>query len=193
VISATPQTIITLYNFFGLGFTPEEYRNGRSPLPFITFDNTGHNKKEDLYQGQMLVTDTQLFVRLKDGKLEQYDFLGIPDTTVTRDTVRGWIGVLKRWFLPQIFITMLFAFFIQYAVLILLGCVAGLLLNWMLHAFLTYPQLVRVLVMACTPLIVLDTLSLSVGYGMPFNRLFSFLIIFGYFIFGIRANRDLIT
>lgn len=94
----------------------------------------------------------------------------------------------KTWIGPLVLAVFWLASFVLCAIQALIYGLIGKLIALMNKCPLTYQQIVRISVVALTPVLILDTLQKLVGMGLPAWTLASIIIAVAYIYFGVRAN-----
>ncbi len=173
-------------------FNGQTYEGTQTQKPLIIFDSTGAHKMDDLYKGQVLVTDRYVHLRENDGEIRSYAFDKFPDMVVDHGWLHEMANAAKHWFPAIFFVFILACLYLMRIIQVLIYGLFGMLFNKAMRAFLEYPQLVRLSVIALTPVLVIDTLLMVFAPGTSWSWL-GFFLAMGYLVFGIRANRELIT
>jgi hypothetical protein len=160
--------------------------------PLFIFDNTGKYTTDNLDKNQILITDKMFVMREQNGGYRSVPFDTIPNAVVTHETLEGLADKIRHWFLPFVFFISIIAVFLFRFIQVLIYGLIGLIFNSITGAYLEYSQLVRIAIMAVTPVILIDTLLLLVAPHVSWG-LIGFLAAMGYLYFGVRSNRELIT
>lgn len=168
------------------------YKDSTKPKPTIIFDNTGAHQFNNLYDDQILVTEEFIHIRDRNGQIKTHDFTIVPDMVIDRAYMRETAASAKRWVMPVLFTFGLLGLFVFRILQTLVYGLAGLFLNKVMNAYLEYPQLVRIAVMAMTPVTLLDLAFIFLGTG-GLGAWPRFFIAMAYLVFGIRANKELIS
>lgn len=171
--------------------TPYFIRDPKKGQVWAIIDLTGQYNSLAGTDAEVLLTKTQMFVRQRRGTVNEtrvYDLSAVKSFTLTRDDVSRWLELAKAWTAIVLYpLAVLFAF--VYRILqTLLYALIGLLIARSLKIELSYGTLVRLAVVALTPVIVLDTLRSLASIHIPALWLFAFAVAMGYLIFAIKAN-----
>jgi|GEM_PF-1270488 Protein of unknown function (DUF1189). len=94
---------------------------------------------------------------------------------------KNWIGVV-------VLAIFWLASFVLCAIQALIYGLIGKLIALMNKCPLTYQQIVRISVVALTPVLILDTLQKLIGMGLPAWTLLSIVVAIVYVYFGVKAN-----
>lgn len=165
-------------------FQIKDPRDGRS---LIYFDLTDSPKRVQSGDDGIFVEKRRVLFRLK-GKDQVYDF------EKQKDQLWEWgyhlriLDALANWSGGIVLGVFWIASFIICALQALLFGLIGKLLAMFAKRRLSYPQLVRVSVVAMTPALIIDTVQKLLCFGIPAWDLVSALIALGYLIYGVKVN-----
>lgn len=165
-------------------FQISDPRNGRK---LISFDMTDSPTPAPTSIDGIFVEKRRILFHLK-GKEQIYDFEKEKDQTwewtyhpKILDAIATWSGV----FVLGVF---WISSFILCALQALLFGLVGKVIAMFAKRRLTYPQLVRVSIVAMTPALIIDTCQKLLCVGLPAWDLVSVLIALGYLIYGVKVN-----
>jgi hypothetical protein len=128
-------------------------------------------------------------MRKSETETRVYDLSQIDHFFLDQATINTFVSIFKAYF-PFVFYLFAVIFsFIFRLVLVLLYGVIGLLFCRIANVRLDYQALMRLAVIASTPVIILDTVLEVSNITIPLFWLISFTIAMVYLYFGIRANR----
>lgn len=168
----------------------EQGEQGEKPEAFVIFDNTGAYTVDTLKEAQILVTATGAHIKKNTREVENYSFLDTTDKTITPHDVGEWVTMAKAWAWPVILFLLLVGYFIGYGLLMLLYALAGIAIARYSAIYLDYLQLMRVALVAMTPMtVVQSTLAVAGIEGVSFWL--DMLVTLGYLTYGIRAARSI--
>lgn len=157
----------------------------------VVFDTSGRFTSLEKLSAIMLITQDKIIVRSTDsGSIQTYPMAKLKDGKVTRSQFREYAN--KIVFLSSILmypLSVLVSFLYRFLQVLVLGLV-GLLIAYLCRVKITYKMSVRLAVVAFTPMLFIVTLIEYFSWPVPFLWLVSLLLIFGYLVFAIRAQRD---
>ncbi len=167
--------------------TPYFINDPDTGKPFVIIDLTGEFESLAGTEAKVLVTKNQVFVRNRPTETRVYDLSGIKEFSVDRARVEGWLELAQRWFVIILFpFTLSFVYGYRLVQAFIYGLI-GLIVAKILHASLPYMALVRLAIIAVTPVLILDTVISLSKVRVPAWWLIGFLIAIGYLFFGIKA------
>jgi len=171
--------------------TPHFIRDPDTDKAWAIIDLTGEYTSLEDTEAAVLLTRRQVLMKRMRGTIEEtrgFDLSTIESFSVTRADIQGWLEAAKVW-LAIVFYPFAVVFsFIYRIVQALIYALIGLLIARSLEVTLDYGTLLRLAVVAVTPVIILGTV-LSVGsVRVPALWLISFAVAMGYLTFAIKAN-----
>lgn len=165
-------------------FTIKDPRNGRE---LIHFDLTDAPRTAQNNQDGIFVERRRVLFRLK-GKDQVYDFEKQKDQEWEWNYHLKILDAFANWSGAIVLGVFWIASFLICALQALLFGLVGKLFAMFAKRRLTYPQLVRVSVIAMTPALIIDTAQKLLCVGIPAWDLVSALITLGYLIYGVKVN-----
>ena len=152
-------------------------------------DNSGQYDSLDNTEALMLLTNNKLIVRKSEAETRVFDLSDVDEFFLDQTTVNQYVSVFKTYF-PFVFYVFAVIFsFIFRLVLVLIYGVIGFLFCKIANVTLTYQTLMRIAVIASTPVIILDTVLEASDINIPLFWLMCFVIAMLYLYFGVRANK----
>jgi hypothetical protein len=167
--------------------TPYFIKDPQSGKPAAIIDLTGQYTTLDNSEASVLITKTRLIVKSSSRKTDVYDLSSIQNFSLNRDEVESWAAIFKNWFIVVAYPLALLVSFAYRIVQALVYAAIGLVFAKILRASLNYPALVRLAVVAVTPVLWLDGARDLLGMQIAFWRLICFGIAMGYLFYGVRA------
>lgn len=174
-------------------------RDGRI---LITFDlrpelvaessGTGNTVAKEPEQDGIYVFPRKMYFKSK-GQLQPIDFQSSWESPYTPANFVPYLARFKDVVAPVVLSMFWLASFVLCAIQALLYGLIGKLMALMNKCPLTYQQIVRISVVALTPVLLLDTAQKLVRTGMPAWTLFSIILVIAYIYFGVRANSIRVT
>lgn len=153
----------------------------------VVIDTTGAITSLEETKAQALVTRTGAIYRKSAVETRTFSFSEIDHFVLTRDRIYGWLDVGKRYAAPVLYPFCVLGSFVFRILQALLYAAIGLLIARILKTDRSYDDLLRLAVVAVTPVIIAGTLLDLAGIVLPFAGLWFFLVAMGYLTFGIRA------
>jgi hypothetical protein len=152
-------------------------------------DTSGQITSIDQTKAFMLLTKKNLIIRQQHrGETRIFDLSAIQSLTLDRDSVMSWLQAFNKWFAFVAYPFALGASFAYRIIQVLLYALIGMLMASILKITLDYAALVRLSVIAITPVILLNTLRKLLGVHVPLTWLISFVIAMCYLFIAVKAN-----
>jgi hypothetical protein len=168
---------------------PFVYRVNGHPL--FVLDTTGEVKRPSEKGAQMLITETSV-VQEDGGTTRATPLAGFPNTSLDSSSCLGWLQLFRNLVLP-VLLPLAWAFSLAYRLVCALVYAAiGLAFAAAFGTRISYPALLRLAVVAMTPILLIDTVlwlsPLDVGC---LTFLIYPLITLGYLAYGVKVTADL--
>jgi len=171
------------------------------PVPYFMYDpesndviaiidTSGQYNSLDNTEAYLLLTKDKLIGRKSETETRVYDLSQIDEFFLDQATVNKIVGIFKTYF-PFVFYVcaVLFSFIYRLVQVLIYGAI-GLLLCKLVKTRLAYQALVRLAVIAITPVVLLDTVLEVTGFKIPLFGLIAFVIAMCYLYVGVSANKD---
>ncbi len=139
------------------------------------------------------VERTRFVVKRNDVETRIYEFASFGDYKVTKESLQGFVKTIQALLVPLAFAALFLGGFIFCAVQVLIYALFGTLMASLTNTQLSYGALVRLSVVAITPVLILDIIWKLTQVTVPVWWLVSILIALGYLYFGISANAQTST
>jgi hypothetical protein len=151
-------------------------------------DTTGATTTLEQAQAPVLLTRTELIVREGADRSRTYELAEVRQLVVDHARLYDWLGFFRVWFVPLASVFVVLFMYVYRIVQALLYGAIGIVFGRLLRVELDYPALLRVAVMALTPVMLLDTVLGIAGIAAPGPV--SLVLALGYLYFGIKANAN---
>lgn len=142
--------------------------NSKDGQPIAILDTTGQYKSLDNTRGYVLLTDSALIIRKSPSETQTVDLSRVKEFSFQKSVVRRWVDFAVQWAAPLFFLLALPFSFAYRIVQTLLYAAIGTAFVSSLRGSLPFSAVLRLAVMAVTPVIVLDTVILLAGVEIPF-------------------------
>lgn len=152
-------------------------------------DTTGEYDSLDNTEAYLLLTQNKLIGKESETETRVYDLSQIDNFFLDQAIVNKFVSIFKAYFPFVFYIFAVIFSFIFRLVLVLLYGVIGLLFCKIANVKLAYQTLMRLAVIASTPVIILDTVLEVSNITIPLFWLICFVITMFYLYFGVRANK----
>ena len=154
-------------------------------------DTTGETTALPEDSPAFLLTENSLIVRQSAAETRTYDLSQVESFAIDQTRLNGWLGTVRRWYIPTIYVVLLTFSFIWRIILMLAGGGIGMLMARIMGLRLDYAAAVRLSAIAMTPGILLSTfLSLTNLRWPGFHTvLFGIALFVVYLALALRANR----
>lgn len=153
-------------------------------------DTSGQYTSLDNSEAYLLLTKNKLIGRKSETETRVYDLSQIDKFFLDQATANKFLNIFKTYF-PFVFYVcaVIFSFIYRLIQVLIYGAI-GLLLCKIAKVKLDYQTLVRLAVMAITPVVLIDTILEVAGFKIPLFGLVAFAIAMCYLYLGISANKD---
>lgn len=167
-------------------------RDGRILITFdlrpeLAAESSGAGEFKEPEQDGIYVFPRKMYFKSK-GQFQPIDFQSSWESPYTPANFVPYFVRFKSLVAPIVLSIFWLASFVLCAIQALIYGLIGKLMALMNKCPLTYQQIVRIAVVALTPVLLLDTLQKLVSTGMPAWTLFSIILVIAYIYFGVRAN-----
>jgi hypothetical protein len=167
---------------------PYTIKNPKTDETLAIIDTTGQTTVESS-NVPVLLTKTSLMIRRTNrSESRLYNLSGVQQFSLTKEWLYSWLGLAKTFLPIIVFPFMLLGSYVYRILQALLYAAIGLIFVSVLKAGLTYSALLRLSVIAVTPVLILDTIRSLTGPTIPFWWLICFLIAMGYLYFGVKSS-----
>jgi hypothetical protein len=171
--------------------TPYFIRDPETEKVWAIIDLTGEYTTLADTEAELLLTRNEVLMRQNRGTIREtraYDLSDVDSFTLSGEDVSRWLEAAKSW-LAFVFYPFAVVFsFIYRIIQALIYAVIGLLIANSLKVKLTYGTLLRLAVLALTPVIILNTVRSVAAVSIPALWLVAFAVAMGYLIFAIKSN-----
>lgn len=153
-------------------------------------DTSGQYTSLDNTEAYILLTKDKLIGKESETETRTYDLSQIDEFFLDQAAVNNFINIFKTYF-PFVFYicAVLFSFIYRLIQVLIYGAI-GLLLCKVAKVSLDYQTLVRLAVIAITPVVLIDTVLEVTGFKAPVFWLIAFAIAMCYLYVGVEANKD---
>ena len=167
----------------------------QSDYPLAIIDTSGEITSLNDTQALVLLTKSQLlFRRSAFEEPESVDLSKVDEFYIDRDRAHRWLRSAGRYFVIILFPFYLLIAFVYRSVQVLIYAIIGTIFAHFLEAQLSYPALIRLAIIAVTPVLLIDTLFSLFGMVTASMGLswwgFCFLVAMGYLFFIVNANAE---
>jgi hypothetical protein len=158
--------------------------------PFMIIDTTGGTKNLDNTKAVILLARETLVVKTPDDKQQALELRELGDGTITKPVANAAVERFTEWFGILLYpFAVLFGFVFR-AVQAAIIALFGMILTRSLRANLDYRQMLRLSLVAITPLIVFNSLCMFFRLEMPIPLLADLVLLTSYQVFAIRSNSE---
>ena len=172
------------------GPQPIIIKNPKTGLPATILDTTGQITSLDGTSAHMLLTRTRLFTRTSADETRTTELSGIGTLRVDREIAVKWLGRATKWFLFVTYPLGLLLSYLYRVVQAFLYAAIGLAFAGFVRVRLPYQTLLRLAIVAVTPVILLDTVLDVAGVSVPYWWLICFVLTMAYLFFGVKAASE---
>jgi hypothetical protein len=166
---------------------PHEIIDHDSGKVIAILDTTGTVTSLDDTPAMILLTKNQLHHR-QNNKIEIEDLSKVKSMDLDQAKLQRWMDIGASWSGPVTFLFFLIFVFIYRLIQALIYALIGMAFAAMFGARLSYQQLIRLAIIAVTPVILLSTALGAAGVNIPFFGLICFVIAMVYLAIAVQAN-----
>jgi hypothetical protein len=166
---------------------PYEIVDEESRKTFAVIDTTGTITSLRDTAAFMLLTKNELHYR-DNNQVKIQDLSQIKSFDLDREKLKRWMNGFASWAGGIVFVLLLIFVFIYRLIQALIYAAIGLAFAAMFGARLTYQQLIRLSIIAVTPVILLDVALDLAGVDVPFFPLICFAVAMVYLAMTVKAN-----
>ena len=153
-------------------------------------DTTGEITSLENTEAKILLSKSELLIKQSEFETTSYDLSPIKEFSFDRTVAESWLNLFAQLLAPLIYVLVVPLSLVYRILQALLYAAIGLLFARGVKAPLKYPALLRLAVIAVSPVIVLDTLRDFLSIQVPYLLLLSFIVAMAYLLFGIKANAE---
>jgi hypothetical protein len=157
--------------------------------PLIVIDTTGKISSLDDTDARMLITKSSILYEKSAYETRTYDLSDIEAFVVNQALINEWAGIAQKYFLVVVYPFMLIGLFLVQVIKMLIYAAIGIIFVKLLKSSNDYSSLLRLSVIAFTPVVLLETVLHTAGIGLPFSGIIFFLVAMAYLFFGVHSSR----
>jgi len=131
--------------------------------PIAILDTTGKYTSLDNTPAKILLTSSALVIRKSETETQTVDLSKVKDLSVNKSLLGSWVDMVVKWACPLLFLCALPFSFAYRVIQALLYAAIGTIFVSSLRGSLGYSAVLRMAVIAVTPVILLDTLIFLAG------------------------------
>ncbi|HLE39868.1 MAG TPA: DUF1189 domain-containing protein [Nitrospirota bacterium] len=191
IVSQIPKITITKGEVSIDAPVPYYIIDPQSGAQLATIDTSGQTTSIDQTKAFILLTKKNLTMRQRHrAETRTYDLSEIKSFTLDRDSVMSWVQAFKKWAALFTYPFAVAGSFVYRIIQVLIYALIGMLFVSILNTTLDYAALVRLSVIAITPVVLLNTLRSLLNAHIPATWLIGFIIAMGYLFIAVKANAD---
>ncbi|HAS54427.1 MAG: hypothetical protein A2X56_06385 [Nitrospirae bacterium GWC2_57_13] len=161
-----------------------------SGTEILLIDTSGQTTSVDQTEALALLTKDKLMIRQQHrSEIRVYDLSSVDAVTIDSDMARTIVESFRRWFAVFAYPFALAGSYAFRIVQALIYGLFGMLFATILKVTLDYPALLRLSVMAVTPVLIITTIATVFSLSLPMPWLLGFGIAMAYLFFGVRAQK----
>lgn len=157
--------------------------------PLVIIDTTGQVNSLQNTEARVLVTKSYVLYEKNAYETRTYDLSDVGNFIVNQSLINEWIAIAQDYFIVVLYPFMLIGLFIAYIIRMLIYAVIGMIFVKILKASNDYSSLLRLSVVAFTPVIIMQAIVEIVGLSIPASGVIFFLIAMMYLFFGVYSSK----
>ncbi len=158
-----------------------------SKTVLVLIDTTGKTASLEGTEAQALLTKTEVIFKKSDVETRSFNFKDVENFTLDQQTVSRWLTAFRKYAAVVFFPIAVLGSFAYRIVQVLIYAAIGLLFAKQHKTNKPYLTLVRLSVMAVTPVIIVSTIVETAGFKVPLPGLLYFIAAMVYLFLGIKA------
>ncbi len=159
--------------------------------PIAIIDLTGQHTDLDDTTAVILLTEDKLYLKQENRRETRiHDLSQVQSFTLNRQDLEGWAVWARTWFGVMFYFIVLLSEYAYRIVQALLYAAVGLVFCKSLKTSLPFLAVLRLAVIALTPVILLQTLLSGVDLRVPGLAFLSLAVALGYLYFAVKANAE---
>ncbi len=159
--------------------------------PVAIIDLTGQRTDLDDTEAVILLTEDKLLLKQdRRNETRMYDLSQVQNFSLNRGDLEAWAVWCRRWFGVLFYVIVLPSEYIYRILQSLLYAAIGLAFCKSLKVSLPFLAVLRLAVIALTPVILIQTVLSYIGINVPGLALLSLALALGYLYFGVKANAE---
>jgi Protein of unknown function (DUF1189) len=166
---------------------PYEIKDPESETLLAIIDATGKTVSLEGTEARVLLTKTDVIYRKNDIETRSFSLKEVDNFVLDQQRVSGWLAVFSKYVAVVSFPFAVIGSFAFRIVQLLIYAAIGILFAKWCKTSRPYQTLLRLSVMAVTPVIIVNTVFGMAGVKIPFHGLLSFLAAMAYLYYGIHA------
>lgn len=166
---------------------PYEITDPDSDKILALIDTTGKVVSLEGTEARVLLTRTEVIYKKNDIETRNYSLQGVEHFVLDQEKVTGWLAILRKYVALVSFPFAALGSFAFRVVQALIYAAIGILFARMCKTERPYQTLLRLSVMAVTPVIIASTVFDVIGIKIPFHGLVYFLAAMAYLYFAVYA------
>ncbi len=155
----------------------------------LLIDTSGEITSVEQTEALALLTKDKLMIRQQHrSEIRVYDLSSVDAITIDSDMARTIVEAFRRWFAVFAYPFAVLGSYAFRIIQALIYALFGMLFARILKVTLDYPALLRLSVMAVTPVLIIKTIATVFSIALPVPGLLGFAIAMAYLFFGVRAQ-----
>ena len=166
---------------------PYEITDPDSGKVIAVIDTTGKTVSLEGTDARVLLTKTEVIYKKSAIETRSFSLKEIQAFVLDQETVTGWLAIARKYIAVASFPFAVLGSFAFRVVQVLIYAAIGILFCRMCKTDRPYQTLLRLSVMAVTPVIIVSTVFDVIGIKIPFHGLVYFLAAMAYLYFAVYA------
>ncbi len=160
--------------------------------PIVVIDTSGEYTSLENTEAVFLATADTIYVRQNDYETRSFDLqeLQLPDFQLDQESILNFVYFIGDWILILAFPVSLFFLYLGRIIQALFFSLISLIMASIAGVRLPYASLLRLTVVAMTPILLIETVLASLTLSIPGWGWIGFLILLGYLFFAVTVNQS---
>lgn len=153
----------------------------------VLIDTTGDIVSYEMVGAHSVLKKNELIFKKSEVETRIISLKKIEYFTIDQQKVSGWLDLLRKFFALFLFPFSVVGVFVYRIIQMLVYAAIGLLFVKCCKSNISYQALIRLSVMAVSPIIVFSTVMGIINVNIPFQGIIYFIVAMGYLFMGVKA------
>lgn len=153
----------------------------------VVFDPTNQYSKDHMPNAPILFKPTAVYVADASGVITEYKYPKNVTVAMNADSANAFAEHVKRWGIIVLGLSLFLSAFVYRILASLVYSIVGVIIGKCIHSALRYSGVLRIVVVAQTPVIILSTIGALLNVYVPHLWIAGVIVNLCYMTYGIKA------